>query len=109
MQAYIPIIACVVAAAILFMLWRDISTLKSRVTDVVNQHNNVKQVLDKHESMLHANNEFPLQFAFDTPQDIAGDAAGDLARDAAGGVATPSVVIKEEPEEETKTKTKKTK
>lgn len=52
MYTYYYIIAAVIVVGFLFMMWRDVRTLKSRVTDVVEQHNNVKKALDRHESML---------------------------------------------------------
>lgn len=97
MNAYIPIVACVLIAGIIFMMWRDISTLKSRVTDVVTQHNNVKSVLDRHESMINTpvGHEFPLQFAMDVPE-----TGGALVE-----ADTPK--IKEEPVDEQKPKSTK--
>ena len=52
MYTYYYIIAAIIVVGFLFMMWRDVRTLKSRVTDVVEQHNNVKKALDRHESML---------------------------------------------------------
>ena len=52
MYTYYYIIAAVIVVGFLFMMWRDVRTLKSRVTDVVEQHNNIKKALDRHESML---------------------------------------------------------
>lgn len=52
MQIYYIVLPIVILLVFLFMMWRDIRTLKSRVTEVVEQHNNVKKVLDKHESMI---------------------------------------------------------
>jgi hypothetical protein len=101
MYTYYIIFACAVAAVFLFMMWRDVRTLKSRVTDVVEQHNNVKKVLDRHESMLAAPpSDIPFQFAMEPPVD-AGSPIDD----------EPSTVeIKEEPVEVVeKPKTKKAK
>lgn len=70
MYTYYIIFACAVAAVFLFMMWRDVRTLKSRVTDVVEQHNNVKKALDRHESMLASpSSGIPLQFETPAPVD----------------------------------------
>lgn len=70
MYTYYIIFACAVAAVFLFMMWRDVRTLKSRVTDVVEQHNNVKKALDRHESMLASpSSGIPLQFETPVPVD----------------------------------------
>jgi hypothetical protein len=70
MYTYYIIFACAVAAVFLFMMWRDVRTLKSRVTDVVEQHNNVKKALDRHESMLASpSSGIPLQFETPAPLD----------------------------------------
>ena len=65
MYTYYYIIAAVIVAGFLFMMWRDVRTLRSRVTDVVEQHNNVKKVLDRHGSML-TGMEIPVQFEGDS-------------------------------------------
>jgi len=105
MQVYYIILPIVILLVFLFMMWRDVRTLKSRVTDVVEQHNNIKKVLDKHESML-----------------TVGDPMGGFVYDAAEGGTMTSMVaprpmdtslpeIKEEEPTltEEKPKTKKTK
>ena len=93
MYTYYIIFACTVAAIFLFMMWRDVRTLKSRVTDVVEQHNNVKKVLDRHESMLvPPASDIPFQFATDISNDP---------------IPEPPEV--EEPEVDEKPKTKKAK
>jgi len=59
MQSYYIAIPFVLLAVVLYIMWRDIRTLKSRVTDVVTQHNNVKLALDRHDSMLASQNQDP--------------------------------------------------
>lgn len=102
MYTYYIVFACAVAAVFLFMMWRDVRTLKSRVTDVVDQHNNVKKALDRHESMLTSpSTDIPFQFAMD-PLD-----AGGLIEEEP--VRASTVEIKEEPEVAEKPKPKKAK
>ena len=91
MYTYYIIFACVVAAVFLFMMWRDVRTLKSRVTDVVEQHNNVKKALDRHESLLAPGaSDIPFQFAMDPM--VPGDDEPTITE------------MKEEPVEKPKTK-----
>jgi hypothetical protein len=70
MYTYYYIIAAVIVVGFLFMMWRDVRTLRSRVTDVVEQHNNVKKVLDRHGSLL-TGMEIPVQFSGEPVEDAA--------------------------------------
>lgn len=96
MYTYYYIIAAAVITAFLFMMWRDVRTLKSRVTDVVEQHNNVKKALDRHESMLTGPQDIPVQFATDA------DMEPTIGETIPPEAAKPTVEIKQEPEESTK-------
>lgn len=60
MQQYYILIGCTILAVFLFMMWRDVRTLRSRVTDVVEQHNNVKKALDRHDSMFASLHDIPV-------------------------------------------------
>jgi len=66
MQQYYIAIGCALLSVFLFMMWRDVRTLKSRVTDVVEQHNNVKKALDRHDSMIVSLRDIPVQLMEDS-------------------------------------------
>ena len=102
MYTYYILVPIVLLVVFLFMMWRDVRTLKSRVTDVVDQHNNVKKALDRHDSLLGS----MMGGVPDAPQNEPVAQFG-VELQPAGGLPD----IKEEPVEEadTKSKSKKTK
>jgi hypothetical protein len=105
MYTYYYIIAAAVVAVFLFLMWRDVRTLKSRVTDVVEQHNNVKKALDRHESLL-APHDIPVQFAMEsenTDEPTIGETVPAEVK------SKQPVEIKTEPEDSKPAKAKKTK
>lgn len=106
MYTYYYIIAAAVVAVFLFLMWRDVRTLKSRVTDVVEQHNNVKRALDRHESLL-TTKDIPVQFA--TEADTMMNDEPTIGEIVPAASSKPTVEIKEEPEDTKPVKTKKTK
>jgi len=52
MQTYYIAIPFVLLSVFLFVMWRDMRTIKSRMIEIVEQHNNVKKALDRHDTML---------------------------------------------------------
>ena len=81
MQQYYIAIGCAILSVFLFMMWRDVRTLKSRVTDVVEQHNNVKKALDRHESMITSPKDIPIQFMADPEIQPAEDAPVEIKKE----------------------------
>lgn len=63
MQTYYIAIPCVLLAVFLVVMWRDVRTLKSRVTDVVEQHNNVKKALDAHDALFQEYHRAPMSLS----------------------------------------------
>lgn len=50
---YFPAVICVIVLAIVFfMLFRDVNSMKSTMTDLVNQHNNAQKALENHSGAI---------------------------------------------------------
>jgi hypothetical protein len=45
---FFAIVAVTVIAIVIFMMYRDVKSLRTSVVDVVNEHNNAKHALDSH-------------------------------------------------------------
>lgn len=105
MYTYYILVPIVLLVAFLFMMWRDVRTLKSRVTDVVEQHNNVKKALDRHDSMLGS-----VMGGLDAPQNEPASQIG-VELQPPEGIHAKTEIKEEEVEEAetTKHKSKKTK
>ena len=68
---YFPAIICVIIIAIvMYMLFRDVGSMKGTMTDLVTQHNNAQKALETHENAIkRLQDAGPIEMDYDIDED----------------------------------------
>ena len=68
---YFPAIICVIIIAIvMYMLFRDVSSMKGTMTDLVTQHNNAQKALENHgDAIKRLQDVDPIEMDYDIDEE----------------------------------------